>query len=166
MAAAEKAVRADLRHGRMVDDMLQMHSSNRLLPYLAEGSAGVALAALALPEAQAAAVEADRIVADAARACAVRLVVQGGLFNGRAGLAYFLSHAATRQPRWRAEADEQSQLLTLHVVAHGDGHVLHGDQLVRLSVDLATGSAGALLALEATRSPGRCLLPGAHPTYG
>ncbi|WP_396230045.1 hypothetical protein, partial [Frankia sp. CpI1-P] len=33
---------------------------------------------------------------------------------------------------------------------------------VRLSVDLATGSAGALLAVEATTSSGQRLLPGVH----
>ncbi|WP_165372051.1 class III lanthionine synthetase LanKC [Streptomyces sp. L-9-10] len=164
--AAVSAVRCDLRHGRTMDGMLQMHSSNRLLPYLAEGSAGVAFAAMALPEAQAEAVGADDIVTGAARAGAVRVVIQGGLFSGRAGLAYFLSHAAARAPRWAGEADEQLTWLSLHLARHGDSLVLHGDQLMRLSTDLATGSAGALLALEAAKNPGRRLLPGAHPTYG
>ncbi len=160
--AAEKAIRCDLRRARLVGEMLQMESSHRLLPYLAEGSAGVAFAAMALPAAQAATLDVDRIVSGAARACAVQIVIQGGLFNGRAGLVYFLAHAANRQPQWRAAAHEQSQLLALHVVARDDGHVLHGDQLVRLSVDLATGSAGALLAVEATTSSGQRLLPGVH----
>ncbi|WP_371517330.1 class III lanthionine synthetase LanKC [Kitasatospora sp. NBC_01300] len=164
--AGERAVRCELRHGRLVDGMLQMHSSNRLLPYLAEGSAGVALAALALPAAQAEALDADRVVEAAARAGAVRVVVQGGLFNGRAGLAYVLSQVAARLPHWQAEAEEQLRLLELHLAPHQDGHVLHGDQLVRLSTDLATGSAGALLALEAAKSPGQALLPGAHPVSG
>ncbi|MGW3038942.1 class III lanthionine synthetase LanKC [Kitasatospora sp. NPDC001159] len=164
--AAERAVRCDLRHGRLVDDMLQMHSSGRLLPYLAEGSAGVALAVLALPAAQAEALGADRVLEAAARAGAVRVVVQGGLFNGRAGLAYVLSRIADRLPHWRAEVREQLRLLELHLAPHRDGRVLHGDQLIRLSTDLATGSAGALLALEAAKSPGRCLLPGGHPSSG
>lgn len=164
--AAERALRHDLRHGRMVDGMLQMHSSHRLLPYLAEGTAGAALAAMALPAAQAAAVGAGRVVEAAARAAAVRFVVQGGLFNGRAGLAYFLSHASVRQPQWRTETEEQLRLLSLHLAPHRGARVLHGDQLIRLSLDLATGSAGALLALEAARNPGACLLPGAHPTPG
>ncbi|MFJ9769891.1 class III lanthionine synthetase LanKC [Kitasatospora sp. NPDC101157] len=164
--AAESAVRCDLRHGRMVGDMLQTHSSGRLLPYLAEGSGGVALAALALPAVQAEALGVDRLLEAVARAGAVRVVVQGGLFNGRAGLAYVLSCIARRVPGWQAEVTEQLRLLEMHLAPYEDGHVLHGDQLVRLSTDLATGSAGALLALEAAKSPGRHLLPGAHPSSG
>ncbi|MEU3560574.1 class III lanthionine synthetase LanKC [Kitasatospora sp. NPDC006786] len=164
--AAERAVRCDLRHGRLVDDMLQTYSSGRLLPYLAEGSAGVALAVLALPDAQAEALGAERVLEAAARAGAVRVVVQGGLFNGRAGLAYTLFQVAARLPHWQAEAEDQLRLVELHLAPHQDGSVLHGDQLIRLSTDLATGSAGALLALAAAKSPGQCLLPGAHPVHG
>ncbi|MEU7260946.1 class III lanthionine synthetase LanKC [Streptomyces rimosus] len=164
--AAATAVRADLRHGRQVDGTLQMSSAQRLLPYLAEGSAGVALAALALPDAQAAEIGADGIVAGAARAAAVEAVVQGGLFNGRAGLAYFLSHAAALVPQARSWSERQLHLLSLHVADHDGGQVLYGDQLLRLSTDLATGSAGALLAMEAAKTSGACLLPGAHPGQG
>jgi len=161
--AAEHAVRCDLRHARDVDGMLQMHSSHRLLPYLAEGSAGVAFALLALPDAQATSLGADALVAGAARAGAVQVVLQGGLFNGRSGLAYLLSHLLTREPRWAGELDRHLRALSLHLAPYEDAQVLHGDQLVRLSTDLATGSAGAVLALKAAQSPGSRLLPGAHP---
>ncbi|MGY9066689.1 class III lanthionine synthetase LanKC [Streptomyces sp. CAS3] len=160
--AAERAIRCDLRYARDLDGMLQMHSSNRLLPYLAEGSAGVGLAALALPEAQAASIDADGILEGAARAGAVQVVLQGGLFNGRSGLAYLLSHALTRSARWQGELDRHLRALSLHLAPFKNDQVLHGDQLVRLSTDLATGSAGAILALKAAQSPGSCLLPGAH----
>ena len=163
--AAERAVRCDMRHSRDVDGMLQMHSSNRLLPYLAEGSGGVALAAMALPQAQAEAVDAEAIVAGAVRAGAVQVVIQAGLFNGRSGLAYVLSHALLRLPGWRDELDSHLRSLTLHIARRGDTQVLHGDQLVRLSTDLATGSAGAVLALKAAQTPGSSLLPGAHSTH-
>ncbi|MFE7664915.1 class III lanthionine synthetase LanKC [Streptomyces celluloflavus] len=163
-AAAEQAIRCDLRHGRTHDGMLQMHSSERLLPYVAEGSAGVALAALALPKAQATAIDAPAIVAAAARAGSVPLIAQSGLFKGRAGLAYFLSHAAVQQPQWQAEAEQHLRRLTLHLAPHETGKIAHGDQLMRLSTDLATGSAGVLLAMAAFQSPGRCLLPGGHPS--
>ncbi|MGK5731415.1 class III lanthionine synthetase LanKC [Streptomyces sp. URMC 124] len=165
-SAAERAVRCDLVHSRDVDGMLQMHSSSRLLPYLAEGSAGVAMAALALPPPQADAVGADGIVTGAARAGAVDVVLQGGLFNGRSGLAYLLSHALARTGRWQEELDSHLRALPLHLAPYEDAHVLHGDQLVRLSTDLATGSAGALIALVAAKNPGSRLLPGAHPTCG
>ncbi|MFI1127101.1 hypothetical protein ACH4VS_39105 [Streptomyces hygroscopicus] len=163
--AAEQAVRCDLRHARELDGMLQMHSSNRLLPYLAEGSGGVALAALALPEAQAANIDAPGVLLGALRAGAVQVVIQGGLFNGRSGLAYLLSHAVVRLPDWREELDTHLRALALHLAPFEDTQVLHGDQLVRLSTDLATGSAGAIIALKAAQTPGSCLLPGAHPAH-
>lgn len=162
--AAEEAVRCDLRHARELDGMLQMHSSNRLLPYLAEGSGGVALAALALPEVQATNIDASGVVLGAVRAGAVQVVIQGGLFNGRSGLAYLLSHAVVRLPDWREELDTHLRALALHLAPFENTQVLHGDQLVRLSTDLATGSAGAIIALKAAQTPGSCLLPGAHST--
>ncbi|MEU2794271.1 class III lanthionine synthetase LanKC [Streptomyces sp. NPDC007100] len=164
--AAATAVRADLKHARELDGTLQMRSSQRLLPYLAEGAAGVALAAMALPEAQATAIDVDGIVSGAARAAAVHTVVQAGLFNGRSGLAYFLSHASAHVPQALSWAEHQMRLLSLHVADHDGAQVLHGDQLLRLSTDLATGSAGALLAAQATKTSGARLLPGAHPTQG
>lgn len=164
--AAVTAVRADLKHARQLDGTLQMSSSQRLLPYLAEGSAGVALAAMALPDTQAAAIGAYDIVAGAAHATAVQTVSQGGLFNGRAGNIYFLSHAAARIRQARSWAENQLRLLSLHVADHDGGQALFGDQLLRLSIDLATGSAGVLLAMEAAKTPGARLLPGAHPDQG
>lgn len=164
--AAEQAVRHDLRHARELDGMLQMHSSNRLLPYLAEGSGGVALAAMALPAAQAASIGSDALVVGALRAGAVQVVVQGGLFNGRSGLAYVLSHALVRLPDWRGELEAHLRALALHLAPFDGAQVLHGDQLVRLSTDLATGSAGAIIALKAAQTPGSRLLPGVHPTHG
>ncbi|GES33850.1 hypothetical protein AB0G60_23650 [Streptomyces angustmyceticus] len=164
--AAATAVRADLEHARQLDGGLQMSSSQRLLPYLAEGSAGVALAAMALPGPQAAAIGADEIVAGTAHATAVQTVSQGGLFNGRAGNIYFLTHAATRLRQARSWAEDQLRLLSLHVADHDGGQALFGGQLLRLSVDLATGTAGVLLAMEAAKTPGARLLPGAHPDPG
>ncbi|KAA6212032.1 lantipeptide synthetase [Streptomyces albofaciens JCM 4342] len=162
--AAATAVRADLKHARELDGTLQMSSSRRLLPYLAEGSAGVALAAMALPGTQAAEMDVHAIVTGAAHAAAVHTVAQGGLFNGRAGLAYFLSHATAHVPQARRWAEHQLRLLSLHVADHDGGQVLYGDQLLRLSTDLATGAAGALLAMQAAKTSGAPLLPGAHPT--
>jgi serine/threonine protein kinase len=158
---AARCVQSDLRHGRDVDGMLQMHSGNRLLPYLSEGTAGVVLAALTLPEASEGR-SLDGLFDAAARAAAVRGVLQGGLFSGRAGLIYLLAHLRNRPAGWRDEIDEQVRLTALHTAPHGDGLLLVGDQLLRLSSDLATGAAGALLALSAADGPGRHSLPGAH----
>ncbi|MER5786378.1 class III lanthionine synthetase LanKC [Streptomyces mobaraensis] len=160
--AADSCVHLDMRHGRMVDGMLQMHSSNRLLPYLAEGSAGVALAALGLPDTAESDLDVHSIADAAARAASIAIAVQGGLFNGRAGLAYFLAQLSAVAPQWRPLLDTQLRSLDLHISSLAEGTALVGDQLLRLSTDLATGSAGALLALAAAERPGKPLLPGAH----
>ncbi|MEW1828068.1 class III lanthionine synthetase LanKC [Streptomyces sp. NPDC088196] len=162
---ARQALACDLAHGdRLANGALMMRTQGLLLPYLAHGSGGVALAALALPPARDSAEGEDETATAAARAGAAPLVAQAGLFHGRAGLAYVLAHVADRHPEWRAVAEEQGRLLSLHLADHGDGLVAHGDQVVRLSTDLATGSAGVLLALDALANPGRGRLPGAHAT--
>ncbi|WP_411142520.1 hypothetical protein [Streptomyces sp. x-80] len=130
----------------------------------AEGSAGVALAVLALPEAQATAIDAPAIFAAAARAGSVPLIAQSGLFKGRAGLAHFLSRAAVPQPQEQAEAEQHPRRLTLHLAPQETGRIAQGAQLMWLSTDLTTVSAGVLLAMAAFRNPGRPLLPGGPPT--
>jgi hypothetical protein len=102
------------------------------------------------------------VVHAAIRAAAGQVVVHGGLFTGRAGVIYLLASAVHRWPSWEAELAEQRGLLGLHAPAFGVGRVLIGERLLRLSTDLATGSAGALLALAAADHPHRALLPGAH----
>ncbi|GAA2572241.1 class III lanthionine synthetase LanKC [Winogradskya consettensis] len=156
---AEQALLTDLRHGRRAEGTLQLLTDGKLLPYLNEGSAGVALAALALPPETR--VPVTEIVLAAARAGAVEAMAQGGLFNGRAGIVYLLAHVATRWPDWHEALADQRRLLSLHAAPVGNGRVLHGDQLIRLSTDLATGSAGALLALTVADEPDRAALPGA-----
>jgi hypothetical protein len=63
-----------------------------------------------------------------------------GLFAGRAGLLPLLRDDP-------AHATEQIRRLAWHALPHGGGLAFPGDQLLRLSADLATGAAGVLLAL-------------------
>ncbi|TWD79902.1 protein kinase-like protein [Kribbella amoyensis] len=137
---AEIAVRQDLRRCvRTPDGMLQVNQGWRTLPYLEEGSAGIALVLDRLlrhrPD--------DELRADLD---ALRLVtrcgyyVQPGLFMGRAGL--LLAAAAL--------GDDTAELvrgLGWHALPFAGGLAFPGNQLLRLSTDLATGSAGVLLAL-------------------
>ncbi|WP_219462095.1 class III lanthionine synthetase LanKC [Nonomuraea rhizosphaerae] len=136
---AATALRQDLRRCRAAEDgSLQVNQGWRLLPYLDEGSAGIALVlARYLTHRE------DETFATALRD--LRLVarsgffVQSGLFTGRAGVIAALgpdvAHAQIKGLRW-------------HALPYEGGLAFPGDQLLRLSMDFATGTAGVLFALS------------------
>lgn len=146
---AATALRQDLR--RCVRDdsgALQVTQGWRTLPYLEEGSAGIALVLDRYlrhrpDEGLAEALEALRRV----NHCGY--FVQPGLFMGRAGLIA----SAAMQARTPGRPDEVTAALIRgldwHALPYADGLAFPGNQLLRLSMDLATGSAGVLLALGA-----------------
>jgi hypothetical protein len=143
---AEIALRQDLRRC-VLDDYgtRQVSQGWRTLPYLEEGSAGIALVLRRYlrhrPDPELAEVlRSLRLVTHSA------FFVQPGLFSGRAGL---IMAAADGQPPGRPDKITQRLItgLAWHAVPHQDGLAFPGDRLLRLSMDLATGSAGVLLAL-------------------
>jgi hypothetical protein len=71
-----------------------------------------------------------------------------GLFTGRAGI---LAYLAGRSPDPKSDPLVLKQIrgLSWHAVPYGDGVAFPGTALLRLSMDLATGNAGILLALGA-----------------
>ncbi|GLZ41208.1 class III lanthionine synthetase LanKC [Actinokineospora sp. NBRC 105648] len=111
---------------------LQVRDGTRTLPYLAIGSAGIAVVLTRLAR-HAPVTRLDPLL----DACAAEFVVQSGLHLGRAGLVTALALAGR-------PVDLTS--LAWHAVAHAGGTAFPGDQLHRLSMDLATGTAGVLLA--------------------
>jgi tRNA A-37 threonylcarbamoyl transferase component Bud32 len=151
---ATTALRLDLARCVTRDDG-QMHvdEGSRTLPYLALGSGGIALVARRLlahraDDELAAAVDAIRLAAQAL------FYVQPGLFNGRAGMLMVLaddrSPGDPGDPREPApEVADQVRRLGWHALSYREQLAFPGDQLLRLSMDLATGSAGVLLALGA-----------------
>ncbi|WP_051450291.1 class III lanthionine synthetase LanKC [Actinospica robiniae] len=219
LTRAGAALRLDLaRCVRNADGSLRVDEGWRALPYLADGSAGIGLAARRLlahrEEADLAAA-----VADIDRASNSRFYAQAGLFHGRAGLVLALAaadpaarptdgpgsggtglaaptaagvsapSAATDAPRRPASATTdaappaagtgpwprrrgggpgpavagQARRLAWHAVAHDAALSFPGDQLHRLSTDLATGAAGVLLALGAALHTAPVALPLAEP---
>jgi hypothetical protein len=120
------------------------------MPYLAMGSVGVGLVLrryLAHRPSDDELTEAASSIRGAAQAI---FYVQSSLFDGRAGMVMYL--ADERPPGVPAPAGalaEQVRRLDWHASAYGGGLAFPGDQLLRLSMDLATGSAGVLLALGA-----------------
>jgi serine/threonine protein kinase len=146
---AETALRQDLRRCVTMakDGSLHVNEGQRTMPYLAHGSAGIGLVLRRFlrhrPD--------DGLAASAAAirlASTSRFYVQSGLFAGRAGMILGLVPEELDQ-----DADpnddllQQVRRLAWHAVRHEDTLAFPGDQLFRLSADLATGSAGVLLAL-------------------
>ncbi|MFH9959541.1 class III lanthionine synthetase LanKC [Streptomyces roseolus] len=157
---AQRALRADAEHCVRSDEgAVNLRDGTRLLPYLANGSAGLALTAghyLRHRHDDALQELLDGILY-AARA---PFVLYDDLFTGRAGLIALLAahrdHPGTREPLQR-----HLRLLRWHAIGYRDGLAFPGAQHYRLSMDLATGTAGVLHALHAaagTQPP----LPGLH----
>ncbi|MCT6780411.1 class III lanthionine synthetase LanKC [Streptomyces sp. CS7] len=166
---AAAALRRDLERCRAGDDgALLVVEGKRLMPYVGSGSAGIAavidayLAQRPDPELE----TAGRALLPAALSA---FYVQPGLFRGSAGLLLHLAATPLCDPADRQRAiDRHTDLLGSHALAYGGGLAFPGEQLMRLSMDLATGTAGALLALGAaagrpTGLPFLPAAPAAHP---
>ncbi|GAA1013309.1 serine/threonine protein kinase [Acrocarpospora pleiomorpha] len=148
---AERALRQDLRRCiRTQDGSLQVNQGWRTLPYLEEGSVGIALVLDRFlthrPDEE---LRADLDALQLVTRCG--FFVQPGLFAGRAGLVL-------------AEPDLIPGL-AWHALPYRDGLAFPGDQLLRLSMDFATGTAGVLLAVSGAPLP-FLRPPGVHTGSG
>lgn len=83
-----------------------------------------------------------------ALACRADLCLNAGLFDGRIGLAVALNHMR-RSNSWIEEIDMDAEAnkLNFHLARQGGELVVPGDQNLRLSTDIATGSAGLMQGL-------------------
>jgi hypothetical protein len=161
LRASRRALNHELGHCvPMQDGTVQVRVGNRHLLYLNGGSGGVALVAreyLTHREDP----ELSSFIRAVRRGCGHEHVREPGLFQGRAGLLAVLGRLA--DPDAGAEVVAQARRLAWHAV-HRDGSLLiPGTRLRRFSADLATGSAGVLLALRSVFEPDgeplRLLLP-------
>ncbi len=137
----------------------------RLSPALGVGSAAAGLAAGALlaadeTDATDAATERTqelrRVIEDVAHALRSPVIMQGGLLTGRSGIALTLARLVPADPM----VSVHRQRLSWHTVpavhsrtladtpGANDADLVLGEHLHRFSADLATGSAGLLLALR------------------
>ncbi|KXK58837.1 hypothetical protein AWW66_27570 [Micromonospora rosaria] len=150
LAAAEAALRQDLRRCVLrPDGALEVNEGWRTMPYLGDGSVGIGLVLERYLRHRA-----DERFAEAVpairRAARSPFYAQTGLFAGRAGIIAYL--AATTSPGDRTAAlDAQVRRLAWHALPYADGIAFPGEQLLRLSMDLATGTAGVVLAVTAAR---------------
>jgi hypothetical protein len=138
---AEIALRQDLRRCmRAEDGTMQVDQEWRSLPYLNEGSVGIALVLARYLTHR----DDDDLADMLSRLQAVTrsgYFVQSGLYAGRAGMiACAAMIEGTAEPAL-------IRGLSWHAVPYGGGLAFPGDQLLRLSMDFATGTAGVLFAL-------------------
>ncbi|WP_306801462.1 class III lanthionine synthetase LanKC [Streptomyces sp. T12] len=164
---ADRALRQDLRHCVVREGgAMEVDEGWRTLPYLGVGSAGIGLV---LDDYVAHREDAlfHEAAADAIRqATTARFFIQSGLFQGMAGMILCLSRpyppgtAAQRDP----VVAERIRLLSRHALTYQGHLAFPGDQLMRLSTDLATGSAGVLLAVGSALHDSPVRLPFLAPS--
>jgi serine/threonine protein kinase len=161
--AAADALRRDLRRCLVrANGTLELNEGWRSMPYLAIGSAGIGLVLddylRYRPDEQFA-----EAVSRIELTCQSTMYILPGLFTGRAGI---LLHLAGRSaaPASDPLVAKQIRNLAWHLLPYADGFAFPGVGLLRLSMDLATGTAGVLLALGAALHDERVHLPLITPT--
>jgi hypothetical protein len=160
---AADALRQDLRRCTWAGDgTLQVDQGWRTLPYLGEGSVGIALVlhrylSHRADEEFATALDGLR------RVTRCGFFVMPGLFRGRSGLlaAHAMLTRAGGEPD--AQTTELIRWLAWHSLPYGGGLAFPGEQLMRLSMDFATGTAGVLFALGTALHDAPVFLPFSEP---
>ncbi|SEE15248.1 Lanthionine synthetase C-like protein [Streptomyces misionensis] len=158
LVSAAEALRRDLAMcvRQEVTGGLEVDEGWRTLPYLGDGSAGIGmvlddLLAAKVPDPDGEFARArDGILTSATS----RFYAQPGLFQGRAGMILHLARSgapgATPQRLTR-----QIEALGWSAMSYQGQLAFPGHQMMRLSMDLATGTAGCLLALSSALDGGR-----------
>jgi hypothetical protein len=150
---AATALRMDLKRCVVRSDgLLEVNEQWRTMPYMETGSIGIGLALddyLTRRED-----EAFRTASHQANLAAhSSMYILPGLLTGRAGILHYL--AGKSDP----EMAKQIRNLDWHAIAYQNGMAFPGTSLLRLSMDLGTGTAGVLLALGAAMHDSPCGLP-------
>ncbi|MER7400310.1 class III lanthionine synthetase LanKC [Streptomyces sp. NPDC000151] len=144
---AAQALRSDLaRCVRNERGTLLVDEGWRTMPYLGAGSAGIAMVLddYLTHRADAEFEEARAAILPATQA---RFYAQPGLFRGRAGMVLHLARTTTPDPDVEAALAAQIADLSWYAMPYRGELAFPGDQMMRLSMDLSTGTAGCLLAL-------------------
>ncbi|MGH2942564.1 MAG: class III lanthionine synthetase LanKC [Solirubrobacteraceae bacterium] len=147
---AATALRQDLRRCAVRESgAMEVDEGWRTLPYLADGSIGIGMV---LDDFLAHRAD-DQFeqAADAIRRAAdYGFYIYPALLSGRAGMLLYLARSrASGTLHLDGAIDHHVRRLAWHALAH-DGHLAFpGVRLMRLSMDLATGTAGVLLGLGA-----------------
>ncbi len=159
---AARALRTDLDACvRTASGALEVDEGWRTMPYVGDGSAGIGLVLddyLGLVPPGPATAPFEEARAAVVRAATSRLYAQPGLFAGRAGMVLHLARTtAPGVPHGALAA--QVDALGWYGMEYAGGLAFPGNQMMRLSMDLGTGTAGCLLALAAAGGRAGARLP-------
>ena len=152
LATAKTLLLEEIKKGRAHEDgAFFTGKDGKFYPHLDYGSAGVGVALLEFSR-----YDTDGWLIDALSrivdGCRSPFVHQSGLFQGRAGIIYFLSkvskHTIGRQLSTDAYVKRHLEKLSWHAIRRDDGMAFPGRGLWRISTDLATGSAGVLWSIR------------------
>ncbi|MER7719350.1 class III lanthionine synthetase LanKC [Streptomyces flaveolus] len=164
---AGDALRQDLaRCVRGAGGALQVDEGWRTMPYLGAGSVGIGMV-LDDYLAHRADEEFERARTEIVRAAQAMFYAQPGLYRGVAGMVLYLGRTTAPGPgTGPAAVRRQIDALAWHAMSYRGRLAFPGEQMMRLSMDLSTGTAGCLLALASVhgdRSAGLPFLPPPRP---
>ncbi|MEU9645566.1 class III lanthionine synthetase LanKC [Streptomyces sp. NPDC048188] len=159
----------DLAHDALRQDLdrcvvgaggaLQVDEGWRTMPYLGAGSVGIGMVLddyLAHRPDEEFARARTEIVA----AAQAMFYAQPGLYRGVAGMVLYLGRTTAAVPGTGPEAvRRQLDALSWHAMSYRDRLAFPGEQMMRLSMDLSTGTAGCLLAVASVLGDTRATLP-------
>ncbi|CAL9340121.1 putative SapB synthase [Streptomyces sp. enrichment culture] len=155
---AADALRRDLQGCVGDNGSLYVAEGARLMPYLGSGSIGIAAVVddylLHRPSDSTLDTARHRIL-PAARS---RFYAQPGLLRGRAGMVWHLART-TVSGVTAADVEQQLDAMNWYALSYGGGLAFPGEQMMRLSMDLFTGTAGCLLAIGSARHTAPVSLP-------
>ncbi|MFE2938357.1 class III lanthionine synthetase LanKC [Streptomyces sp. NPDC059255] len=163
--AAVRAAHLDLDRCRVSSfRTLNVDEGWRLNPYLEGGSSGIALICAELLTHREDARLADSMEA-ARNACASEFFALPALWTGRVGQLAVLHHIADpADPVAATQVRRHLGRLSWHLLGLRGESVFPGFQLMRISMDHATGNAGILLGLKSVLSGSVGFLPFLRPT--
>ncbi|MFF9056397.1 class III lanthionine synthetase LanKC [Streptomyces erythrochromogenes] len=138
---------------------LQVNEGWRTMPYLGEGSVGIGMVLDDWLE-HGPDERFEQARTEIVRAAQATFYAQPGLMRGAAGMILHLARTTTPGPGTGPGAiARQIDALARHAVPYQGHLAFPGEQMMRLSMDLTTGTAGALLALGSAAPGGRAHLP-------
>ncbi|MFE3251662.1 class III lanthionine synthetase LanKC [Streptomyces sp. NPDC059209] len=157
---AAKALHNDLdRCVQSAGGTLQVDEGWRTMPYLGAGSVGIGMV-LDDYLAHRGEERFERARGDIVRAAQATFYAQPGLFRGAAGMVLHLSRTSVTGPGTEpADIARQMGTLAWHALPYQGHLAFPGEQMMRLSMDLATGTAGCLLAVAAAHADAPARLP-------
>ncbi|WP_037800138.1 class III lanthionine synthetase LanKC [Streptomyces sp. NRRL F-5635] len=145
---ARDALRQDLaRCVRGAGGALQVDEGWRTMPYLGAGSVGIGMV-LDDYLAHRADEEFARARNEIVAAAQAMFYAQPGLYRGVAGMVLYLGRTTAAVPgTGPAAVRRQLDALSWHALSYRGRLAFPGEQMMRLSMDLSTGTAGCLLAV-------------------